>query len=132
MQIILEIENGKTKSDVSRKLGLASSTVATIWKNRDNIISAYNTENHAQQGMQDSGEGSFYNETGKIKCPTENSVYFSSSYLTVCLKIFKVWCQFFYFIYFFFYQLPTNKLFCVRDSIMRTLHYKLSEKRMIL
>lgn len=83
MQIILEIEKGKTKSDVSRMLGLASSTVATIWKNRDNIISAYNTENQAQ-GID--SEGSFCNETGKIKCPSENSVYFSSSFLTVCLK----------------------------------------------
>ncbi|RZC05013.1 bromodomain adjacent to zinc finger domain protein 2B, partial [Asbolus verrucosus] len=36
---------GKTKSDVSRELGLASSTVATIWKNRDNILSAYSSEN---------------------------------------------------------------------------------------
>lgn len=41
MQIISEIEAGKTKSDVSRALGLASSTVATIWKNRDNILTAY-------------------------------------------------------------------------------------------
>lgn len=41
MQIINEIEGGKTKSDVSRQLGLASSTVATIWKNRENIVSAY-------------------------------------------------------------------------------------------
>ncbi|XP_065166664.1 bromodomain adjacent to zinc finger domain protein 2B isoform X6 [Atheta coriaria] len=44
VQIISEIEGGKSKSDVSRELGLASSTVATIWKNRDNIISAYGTE----------------------------------------------------------------------------------------
>lgn len=95
MQIILEIEKGKTKSDVSRMLGLASSTVATIWKNRDNIISAYNTESHAQ-GID--SEGSFCNETGKIKCPSENSVYFSSSFLTVCLKNFKVWCQFLLFL----------------------------------
>lgn len=41
MQIINEIEGGKTKSDVSRQMGLASSTVATIWKNRDNIVNAY-------------------------------------------------------------------------------------------
>jgi hypothetical protein len=45
IQIISEIEGGKTKSDVSRELGLASSTVATIWKNRDNILSAYSSEN---------------------------------------------------------------------------------------
>ncbi|XP_049817838.1 bromodomain adjacent to zinc finger domain protein 2B isoform X4 [Aethina tumida] len=45
MQIISEIEAGKLKSDVSRELGLASSTVATIWKNRDNILNAYSTEN---------------------------------------------------------------------------------------
>lgn len=41
MQIINEIEGGKSKSDVSRQMGLASSTVATIWKNRENIVSAY-------------------------------------------------------------------------------------------
>lgn len=29
---------------MSRELGLASSTVATIWKNRDNIINAYGSE----------------------------------------------------------------------------------------
>lgn len=45
MQIINEIEGGKTKSDVSRQMGLASSTVATIWKNRDNIVSAYGGAN---------------------------------------------------------------------------------------
>ncbi|XP_015837092.1 bromodomain adjacent to zinc finger domain protein 2B isoform X4 [Tribolium castaneum] len=45
IQIISEIEGGKTKSDVSRELGLASSTVATIWKNRDNILNAYSSEN---------------------------------------------------------------------------------------
>lgn len=44
IQIISEIEGGKTKSDVSRELGLASSTVATIWKNRDSILSAYGSE----------------------------------------------------------------------------------------
>ncbi|KAJ8872274.1 hypothetical protein PR048_025876 [Dryococelus australis] len=41
MHIIREIEKGKSKSDVSRELGLASSTVATIWKNRDSVISAF-------------------------------------------------------------------------------------------
>ncbi|KAJ8924293.1 hypothetical protein NQ315_007086 [Exocentrus adspersus] len=45
IQIISEIEGGKLKSDVSREHGLASSTVATIWKNRESIISAYNLEN---------------------------------------------------------------------------------------
>nr|CAD7429548.1 unnamed protein product [Timema monikensis] len=41
MHIIREIEKGKSKSDVSRELGLASSTVATIWKNRESVYSAY-------------------------------------------------------------------------------------------
>lgn len=41
MHIIREIESGKSKSDVSRELGLASSTVATIWKNRDGVLTAY-------------------------------------------------------------------------------------------
>ncbi|KAJ8955723.1 hypothetical protein NQ318_008595 [Aromia moschata] len=48
IQIISEIEGGKLKSDVSRDLGLASSTVATIWKNRESIINAYNIENIEQ------------------------------------------------------------------------------------
>lgn len=50
MQIISEIEAGKTKSDVSRALGLASSTVATIWKNRDNILTAYGCNEQSSQG----------------------------------------------------------------------------------
>ncbi|XP_018573491.1 bromodomain adjacent to zinc finger domain protein 2B isoform X3 [Anoplophora glabripennis] len=48
IQIISEIEGGKLKSDVSRELGLASSTVATIWKNRESIINAYNLESVEQ------------------------------------------------------------------------------------
>jgi len=40
LHIIREIEGGRTKSDVSRALGLASSTVATIWKNREGVLSA--------------------------------------------------------------------------------------------
>jgi hypothetical protein len=41
LHIIRVIESGKSKSDVSRELGLASSTVATIWKNRDGVLTAY-------------------------------------------------------------------------------------------
>ncbi|XP_058795968.1 bromodomain adjacent to zinc finger domain protein 2B-like isoform X2 [Phymastichus coffea] len=41
MKIIQEIERGKSKSDVARELGLASSTVATIWKNRENIAESW-------------------------------------------------------------------------------------------
>ncbi|XP_014245152.1 bromodomain adjacent to zinc finger domain protein 2B-like isoform X4 [Cimex lectularius] len=37
-RIIREIESGKSKSDVSRELGLANSTVATIWKQRGNVM----------------------------------------------------------------------------------------------
>ena len=40
LHIIREIEGGRSKSDVSRALGLASSTVATIWKNREGVLSA--------------------------------------------------------------------------------------------
>ncbi|XP_054005109.1 bromodomain adjacent to zinc finger domain protein 2B-like isoform X5 [Hylaeus anthracinus] len=41
MKIIQEIERGKSKSDVARELGLASSTVATIWKNRESIAESW-------------------------------------------------------------------------------------------
>lgn len=41
MKIIQEIERGKSKSDVARELGLASSTVATIWKNRVSIAESW-------------------------------------------------------------------------------------------
>lgn len=40
LHIIREIEGGRSKSDVSRALGLASSTVATIWKNREGVLSS--------------------------------------------------------------------------------------------
>lgn len=40
LHIIREIEGGRSKSDVSRALGLASSTVATIWKNREGVLNA--------------------------------------------------------------------------------------------
>ncbi|GLH00900.1 LOW QUALITY PROTEIN: Homeotic protein female sterile [Gryllus bimaculatus] len=40
MHIIREIERGQSKSDVSRKLGFARSTVATIWKHRAGVLSA--------------------------------------------------------------------------------------------
>ncbi|KAF5304691.1 hypothetical protein FQA39_LY09468 [Lamprigera yunnana] len=48
IHIISEIQRGKTKSDVSRELGLASSTVATIWKSRVNILCAYNSKHFDQ------------------------------------------------------------------------------------
>ncbi|XP_025986081.1 bromodomain adjacent to zinc finger domain protein 2B isoform X9 [Solenopsis invicta] len=49
MKIIQEIERGKSKSDVARELGLASSTVATIWKNRESIAESWRNRDVMQQ-----------------------------------------------------------------------------------
>ncbi|XP_072752479.1 uncharacterized protein [Anoplolepis gracilipes] len=49
MKIIQEIERGKSKSDVARELGLASSTVATIWKNRESIAESWRNRDMMQQ-----------------------------------------------------------------------------------
>ncbi|XP_076631655.1 uncharacterized protein LOC143346900 isoform X5 [Colletes latitarsis] len=48
MKIIQEIERGKSKSDVARELGLASSTVATIWKNRESIAESWRNRDMLQ------------------------------------------------------------------------------------
>ncbi|XP_011308220.1 bromodomain adjacent to zinc finger domain protein 2B isoform X4 [Fopius arisanus] len=48
MKIIQEIERGKSKSDVARELGLASSTVATIWKNRVSIAESWRNRDMMQ------------------------------------------------------------------------------------
>lgn len=48
MKIIQEIERGKSKSDVARELGLASSTVATIWKNRVSITESWRNRDMMQ------------------------------------------------------------------------------------
>ncbi|XP_044588570.1 bromodomain adjacent to zinc finger domain protein 2B isoform X2 [Cotesia glomerata] len=48
MKIIQEIERGKSKSDVARELGLASSTVATIWKNRVSIAESWRNRDMLQ------------------------------------------------------------------------------------
>ncbi|KZC10878.1 Bromodomain adjacent to zinc finger domain protein 2B [Dufourea novaeangliae] len=48
MKIIQEIERGKSKSDVARELGLASSTVATIWKNRESIAESWRNRDMMQ------------------------------------------------------------------------------------
>lgn len=68
IQIISEIEGGKLKSDVSRELGLASSTVATIWKNRESIINAYNLENVEQTS---SINNTLYNPSISVVCHDE-------------------------------------------------------------
>ncbi|XP_051176838.1 bromodomain adjacent to zinc finger domain protein 2B-like isoform X3 [Leptopilina boulardi] len=51
MKIIQEIERGKSKSDVARELGLASSTVATIWKNRESIAESWRNRDVMQSDM---------------------------------------------------------------------------------
>ena len=39
--IIRSVESGQSKADVAREHGLLSSSVSTIWKNRDTFIRAY-------------------------------------------------------------------------------------------
>ncbi|XP_015607370.1 bromodomain adjacent to zinc finger domain protein 2B isoform X13 [Cephus cinctus] len=51
MKIIQEIERGKSKSDVARELGLASSTVATIWKNRESIAESWRNRDMMQSDV---------------------------------------------------------------------------------
>lgn len=51
MKIIQEIERGKSKSDVARELGLASSTVATIWKNRESIAESWRNRDMMQSEL---------------------------------------------------------------------------------
>lgn len=41
VRLIWDLENGSTKSAVSRKYALSTSTVATIWKNREIILAAF-------------------------------------------------------------------------------------------
>ena len=41
IRIIRMIESGRSMADVSREVGLSSSTVSTIWKVRDCVKSAY-------------------------------------------------------------------------------------------
>ena len=58
MKIIQEIERGKSKSDVARELGLASSTVATIWKNRVSIAESWRNRDVMQTvDGNDGGDG---------------------------------------------------------------------------
>lgn len=45
VEIINEVEKGlKTKSDIAKEYGLASSTFSTILKNKDVILENYNLE----------------------------------------------------------------------------------------
>jgi hypothetical protein len=41
VKVIQEIENGKKKADVCQEFCLINSTIQTIWKNRTQIISAF-------------------------------------------------------------------------------------------
>jgi hypothetical protein len=41
LRIIRMIESGRSMADVSREVGLSSSTVSTIWKVRDRVKNAY-------------------------------------------------------------------------------------------
>lgn len=77
---------------MSRELGLASSTVATIWKNRGNIINAYGTESYDQDSNRESPKISEL-ELLKSKCLslTEGPVTCNSGTMVGC-PIYK-WCQ---------------------------------------
>jgi transposase-like protein len=44
--VIKQIESGKKKADVCREFGLVNSTIETIWKNKDKIISALEKMDH--------------------------------------------------------------------------------------
>jgi transposase-like protein len=39
--VIKQIESGKKKADVCQEFGLVNSTIETIWKNKDKIMSAF-------------------------------------------------------------------------------------------
>ncbi|GBL99633.1 hypothetical protein AVEN_68883-1 [Araneus ventricosus] len=41
VKLIRKLQNGESQSDICKEFSLSKSTVATIWKNRDSIISAY-------------------------------------------------------------------------------------------
>ena len=45
VEIIQEIENGKSNAAVCRNYNLSSSTVSTIWKKRENILKAFEENN---------------------------------------------------------------------------------------
>jgi hypothetical protein len=46
VNVIKQIESGKKKADMCWKFGLVNSTIQTIWKNRDKIVSAYEKTDH--------------------------------------------------------------------------------------
>ncbi|CAG2054336.1 unnamed protein product [Timema podura] len=71
MHIIREIEKGKSKSDVSRELGLASSTVATIWKNRESVYSAY--ENNVPKSETPPSQQNNVNDDESVLSQTETA-----------------------------------------------------------
>nr|CAD7588559.1 unnamed protein product [Timema genevievae] len=71
MHIIREIEKGKSKSDVSRELGLASSTVATIWKNRESVYSAY--ENNVPKSETPPSQQNNVNDDEPVLSQTETA-----------------------------------------------------------
>ncbi|GBM74622.1 hypothetical protein AVEN_128305-1 [Araneus ventricosus] len=41
VKFIRKLQNGESQSAICKEFSLSKSTVATIWKNRDSIISAY-------------------------------------------------------------------------------------------
>ena len=41
VDVIKQTKNDKKKADVCREFNLVNSTVQTIWKNRDKIVSAF-------------------------------------------------------------------------------------------
>ena len=41
VNFVKQIKNGKMKADVHHEFILVNSTIQTIWKNRDNIVSAF-------------------------------------------------------------------------------------------
>ncbi|XP_046475891.1 bromodomain adjacent to zinc finger domain protein 2B isoform X3 [Neodiprion pinetum] len=72
MKIIQEIECGKSKSDVARELGLASSTVATIWKNRESITESWRNRDVMQMEDTDLKKVTSIPEVQQVQKQTQN------------------------------------------------------------
>lgn len=72
MKIIQEIECGKSKSDVARELGLASSTVATIWKNRESITESWRNRDVMQMEDTDLKKTTPIQEVQLVQKQTQN------------------------------------------------------------
>ncbi|XP_012260103.2 bromodomain adjacent to zinc finger domain protein 2B isoform X4 [Athalia rosae] len=72
MKIIQEIECGKSKSDVARELGLASSTVATIWKNRESITESWRNRDVMQMEDTELKKVATIQEVQQVQKQTQN------------------------------------------------------------